>query len=418
LIEKLIPSLKPKVMKSLRLLLAPAILFVNAPFVFAQDTVTKKKFDPDLFARTKNSYTLMQTGYYNRFKSFVNGQETSHSNSLGVNLEWNRWLGGGLGVGLNLDASWSGFHTANDQLTRNWTITPTVSYGKKLSENFNIYFRGGLDLGIEKEIYKTPTITNTDKANLFGYNGTIAAPLKISRYTFITPRILGRHLQLKYDDGKEIDNSIGLQVHLEDYLECDEMECDCMHGHNISKKWYRQGDGLIDYSSNLSLVFGNNKLTYNSTPGSYENNYNKTDINLRGSYYIIDHVAIGGGLVFNRMVQKSSDNTFTYTWNNFIFEPEVTANVPVENGWRNVFFRAGGQFGSERFQIKTGSNTNTDKYGLSGFHLGLGHNTIIADQTALSLYLNYRSTTVKEKGTDDKTQQRGPGVSAGLVHFF
>jgi hypothetical protein len=165
-------------------------------------------------------------------------------------------------------------------------------------------------------------------------------------------------------------------------------------------------------------LFGNNTTTYNNTPGTYKNKYTSTDINLKYSFYVIDYLAIGGGLVINDMVQKSDDNAFKYTWNNFTFEPQVTANVPVENGLRNVFFRGGYQLGAEKFQTKSGSVTNTDKYSVSGFDLGFGHNSFFANHTAFSLYGGYRSTTIKEKDGNDKTKQRGLAFTAGLVHFF
>ncbi|HLG40473.1 MAG TPA: outer membrane beta-barrel protein, partial [Chitinophagaceae bacterium] len=136
------------------------------------------------------------------------------------------------------------------------------------------------------------------------------------------------------------------------------------------------------------------------------------------SNYIIDNVAVGGRLGFLNMVQKSDDNTFRYNWTNFNFEPEVTLNAPVSNGFRNTFIRVGGILGAQKIEFKSPGTTNTDKYTTTGFQLGGGYNTFFTDQSAIQLYGGYRSYVEKEKETDNKTKVRGPFISIGVIHSF
>jgi hypothetical protein len=373
------------------------------------------------FGDKKNSFTYMQNVYYSNTKTIVNDVEVNKSNSLGADLEWNRWFKGGFGAGLELNFNSSGQHPGNnDQLNRYWAISPSISYGTKLgSDKLYTYFRAGATFGNDKDIYKTPTSTNTDKANLSGFDGTVAFPWRVFPNTFLTPKLVARNLTYKYDDGKERTNSFGLVINPEVYLRCDEMRCDCHHGYSYSKKAYDQGSVLIDYTSGISALFGNSKFTYNGPPSiTYENTFSNIFLNGGGSLYVIDGVAIGTRINIGSMVQKSKDTDNKYTWSTFGLEPNVTANLPVNNGWRNLFVQGRYTLESNKYKTVSGTFNNTDNFRDRGFTVGFGYNSFIEEHTAMTIYLGYRSITTRDKSNGDESTNRGLYIDAGTRISF
>src|SRR6185503_12174229 len=129
-----------------------AVLFTILPLslIFGQNKTTNF----DFFAKRQNSYTLQQTGYYGRMTLFDNDQKYGHFNSTWADVDWNHWVGGGLGLGLKASASWSGTHplTNNEQLNRSWSISPQLSYGKTLTDKIGLYGRANVTFGVDKDI--------------------------------------------------------------------------------------------------------------------------------------------------------------------------------------------------------------------------------------------------------------------------
>ena len=404
-------------MKPNQLLVAILVLLFPFCSVFSQDKVGGFEF----FAKKRNSYALEETGYYGRMTNYDNGQKVGHSNRTYADVNWNYWLGGGLGIGLEAYGNWSGSHPTNnnDFLNRNWTLTPSVSYGKTLTDRWGVYGRAGITFGIDKDIFKTPSTTTTDKYNLFGYEAGVSFPYRFSKYTALTATIGYDYLSTKQDEQRDRDYTWGLNLRMEDYLSCSQMSCDPGSGFKLSRNRYQQGSGLITFDTRADLSFGKTKSTNSAFPNlSYTTNYNDADISFNGVYYIIDNLALGGGLEFGRSSSKpantSNENTFTY----FDFNPELNFNLPGSGVIKNFFIKGGGYFGSEKSETTVGPQSYTFKYNNTGFNAGVGYNAFFAEQTALRACVYYRSLTTKEKGTDDKQRQSGIGASVGLVHAF
>src|SRR5689334_15851813 len=113
-------------------LLAAVLLF----FISFTSVLSQPKGGFDFFANKTNSYGLEETGYYGRLTHYDNGQKTGTSNQTYADVNWNYWVKGGLGFGIEAYANWSGSHpnNNNDFLNRQWTISPSVSYGKTLTD--------------------------------------------------------------------------------------------------------------------------------------------------------------------------------------------------------------------------------------------------------------------------------------------
>lgn len=409
-------------MTLLRLFFTAICCFLSFIFVYGQNDGAKKVNTSyaDPFSNGKYSFTFRENIFYGAYKTKADGIEVNKSNRLSMDFGVNRWFKGGWAVGLRFNGDWSGDHPGDiDDLYRSWTVSPSLSYGKELSnDQLYGYIRVGGSIGKSKDIYKTPVSTDEDEADLSGFKATLGLPLRVVDNTFLTTQFHWEGETTNFSDGKEKDNGIGLRVYLEDYLRCSEFTCDRKTKYSLSRDAYDQGSMFIDYNSLLTASFGKTKLTYDITPGSFENKYNNLNFNGGFSYYFIDYLAVGGQLGFRNMLEKSEDNDFKYTWSSFSFAPNITANVPVDNCWRNVFLKAGVNFGSDTYKVDAFGNTSTDKYSQMGFNAGVGFNHFIEKHTAFSATVGYRSNTTKEKDTDDESKTSGIFVSGGLRFSF
>jgi hypothetical protein len=140
-------------MKPLNRLLVTLSLLLVVLIVSGQDKTGTKATSVDFFSKGENSYPSREVAYYGSMKTFFNGQSTGRSNSTYLDLQCNHWFGGGLGAGLSIDANWLGSHNnGTHRLTRNWTISPCISYGKTLNDRLGVYATGELTFGQNKYI--------------------------------------------------------------------------------------------------------------------------------------------------------------------------------------------------------------------------------------------------------------------------
>jgi len=404
-------------MKPLRLLLLTAILILTS-IVFVSGQVGKNA-DFDFFAPRKTSYRLQQTGYYGQMSVYDNGQKTRTTNDTYIDVKGTYWLGKGFGAGLGVEADWAGSHPTNsDILSRTWTIEPSVSYGKMLNDRWGAYMRAEVSFGKDKDIYKSSQTNTTNTSDLFGYGATIGFPYRFSKYSAITTTLSFDYSQDKTDDSKQKDNTFGLGIQMEDYLGCSDFKCDAGSGFNLSKGKYHQGRGFINYETGFFVHTGNSETNYTNPPLSFKDKFNDVNFNFSGSYYIVNNLALGGRLIYTGSVQKSDDNAIRYNNNEFDFVPEVIFNMPADNGWRNLFVKGGGYFGSTKSEIKSNNNTTTNKESFTGYNFGLGYYAFFADETALKICTYHRSITYKDKESDDKTRYQGFAAEVGISHWF
>lgn len=105
--------------------------------------------------------------------------------------------------------------------------------------------------------------------------------------------------------------------------------------------------------------------------------FNNVNLNLRGSYYMIDYVAIGGGLSYG-----------------------------------------GGEFGSTRTEVHSPNTNDISKSSISGYNAGIGYYAFFAEETALKICTYYQAITVKNKDSGDKFRYKGFRAEVGISHAF
>jgi hypothetical protein len=402
-------------MKPLHLLLIPALLFLSVT-LSGQNT---KSTGFDFFAKGQNSYSIREMGYWGQVKIEDNGVDHGHSNDTYIDIDWRHWLGNGFGAGLKIYSDWSGTHPNNsDQLSRTWTISPNISYGKTLTDRWGMYATGEFSFGKDKSIYKSGALNFNNTDDVLGYSGSIAFPYRFSKYTALTMEFGYDHIRSKGGNFKQTDNSAGFSFFLEDYLRCNQIKCDHSTGFKLSINKYDQGRGFIQSETQGKLNFGSIKQSNSSLPDSYKSNYTNADLDLKASYYIIDHLALGGAFGLSHRLNKSDDNSSSLNTNGISFDPEVIINLPADNGWRNLFAKGGGYFGANKNESKSPTGTNTFKTGTTGYNIGVGYYAFLAEETALQTCVYFRSITIKDKDSEDKTKQHGLAISIGLAHSF
>jgi len=407
-------------MKKLRFLLLTVIaLLTSIGFIFGQSSTTNDA-GFDFFAPRKISYRLQQTGYYGQMTIYDNGQKSKTYNDTYIDVKGTWWLGKGLGAGLGVEGDWSGTHYTNnnDDLTRKWEISPSLSYGKMLSNKWGFYARGEVDFGKYKDISKTPQNSTTTISDLFGYSGTLGFPYRISKYSALTTTFGYEYSQVKTDDSKTKKNDFGFDIFPEDYVDYSDLKCDPGSKFQLSGDEYQQGDWFLDYDSRAAYHFGKTELNYITPPQTYKDNFFNLDVNFRGSFYVIDNLALGGGLSYNNSGDKININSIKYNTNQLEFDPEAIFNLPGSGAWRNLFVKGGGYLGSYTSEVKYSNNTTTTKESITGYNFGVGYYAFYAEQTALKICTYYHTVTHKDKETDDKTKYKGFAAEVGIVHSF
>ncbi|MDP4264253.1 MAG: hypothetical protein Q8941_17115 [Bacteroidota bacterium] len=410
-------------MNRLRLLFSGTGLLVPVFFVFGQNTNNKTSPAGSSypFGEKKNEWKLERNFYYGTYNVHENGQKIGHSNTVDLNLEWNRFFWKDFAIGLDIDATWSGDHYTSDYLTRNLMGFLNLTYGQPLSPRANVYFRLGAGIGYDKTISKTSTLTTTDKADIFGIKGTIGFPLQLpgGNNTYLTPKISYRYLNYKYDNSKENDNRFLVGVHLESYLRCGEMACDHRNGFGLSSHLYHSGTSYLGYTSQGAFSFGKTETTYTGTTTSTQKDKNtRGNLEFEYVYYLNNFLGIGAGVGLTDMVQKSDAGDFKYTQTGLSFSPKLVIHPFQEKGINNLFLQLEGGFGSQKTEYNVSGNSTTTKYSTTDFGAYIGYNNLIAEKLSFTPLIGYDWETNKNKQTDIKEKYDRFYFGVGFKKFF
>ncbi|HYM93795.1 MAG TPA: outer membrane beta-barrel protein [Chitinophagaceae bacterium] len=397
------------------------IAFLILPFIFiGQDKKTGTQ-NSSPFAKGKNEFTLTKNFHFDYQNNYVNDQKTGHSNDLGFNVEWNRFVVNNFAIGARFSAGWSGDHlTSSDNLTRDWSAYVNFTYGKPVTDNFNLYARIGVGYGMNKDITKSPSSTITDKTNEYEFKVGIGAPIRLypGGNTYITPRITYGYSNNKFDGGKQTNSDINIGLNFESYLDCIEMICDCHHSFSLSRNMYQQGHSYIGYYSKGMFDLGSSRLTYDNISGNNESNNTDGHIKFGYSYYVANNFAIGSRVGFSTQSQKDKNTDNKSTRTRFDFNPTLTFNLPTTGGWNNAFLQTYGGVGSETDKTTTGTNTITTKYSTSNYGFGIGYNDFFANRLSFTPIIGYEWNSSKNKDTNVKNKNHGLYLQMGVqMHF-
>jgi len=357
------------------------------------------------FTRNFNEFTIQRNFNYTRTKP---DNSDDHSTNIDLKLDYNRFVVDhvGLGVEVNL-SSFKAEYGNSTSKTVDWIAYGNLIYGTSF-DNFNLY--GKLSVGVGKSTDKYGSTTTKD--DLFGYKFEVGSPVHLFNDggNYITPFIGYDFLQRKSSNVKFTDNFFELGFRFENYSPCSAYSCDCHHGRSFSRGAYDQGRSFIGYSSMGDIGFGKSK--YKMGSNSVENDLSGGLFNLEYGYYVIPNLALGAGLSWD--YQKQESGSTDYKSSSLLFRPMITANLPVDNCWNNLFLQGGYGFGVE----KNTSGSNDQKSNLTNYGVYLGFNDFFGKHIAFTPKIGYEWATSKEDNTDIKEKSSGFEFGLGATLRF
>jgi hypothetical protein len=352
------------------------------------------------FSKSFNEFTVQRNFNYMRTKP---DNSDDHTANIDLKVDYNRFVVDhvGLGVEMNLSSLKEEFGNSTSK-TVDWILYGNLIYGTSF-DNFNLY--GKLSVGVGKSTDKfNSTITKDD---LLGYKFEIGSPVHLfdDGGNYITPFIGYDFLQRKSSNIKFTDNGFQLGFRFENYSPCSAYSCDCHHGRSFSRGAYDQGRSFIGYSSMGDFGFG--KTKYKVGNNSTKNDLSGGSLNLEYGYYIIPNLAVGAGLSWDYQKQESTGSD--YKSSSLLFTPMITANLPSDNCWNNLFLQGGYGFGSEKNTV----GSNDTKYNLTNYCVYLGFNDFFGKHITFTPKIGYEWETSKEENTDLKNKWSGLEFSLG-----
>jgi opacity protein-like surface antigen len=408
---------------SILLLQAAGTAQKNRSTTAAVSTITKETIERSPFSRNIWEYTiLIPNVQYNHQNIKTNDIDQGSQSQFALDLGANYYVADHIGIGVELLTDVSVFKSPNNSKSNNssWMTFANLTYGTTSGNDFNFYARAGIGLGGVKNKY-TPATGNaiTDKSDLFGYKLSVGFPIQLNNgVTYFTPEFGYRYQREKFAGGTETDNRFGVNLKLETFLFCKEMQCDSKMHHAFSSGAYDQGRSYLGVSTSGMVGFGNLKTAYDNNFPSSKETYSLGSLDACYKYYVVRDLALGAGIEFGNSVYKNGSNSKS-TNSNFLFMPMVELNIPSDNpGLSNLFIMGGYGVGMQKNEFKNGNNTSTVKYSSAEFCAGLGYNFFFHKGLSFTPTIGYDMSTLKNKTTDIKTKYSGIELEFGIRKFF
>jgi long-subunit fatty acid transport protein len=174
---------------------------------------------------------------------------------------------------------------------------------------------------------------------------------------------------------------------------------------------FSNGTFLIGGTSNLSIGFDTNK----SKSGSSTTTDGKTtsfSLEPAVGYFFMDNLAVGAGLNLSTSTFKADGSGNKSISSSTLFTPFVRY-------YFDKFYAQGAfQVGSEKTEIKISSTTTTFKDGVTGWSLAGGYALMLNESVALEPQIGFRSTTFKNKDSDNKDITSGLFIRMGVFVYL
>jgi len=389
----------------------------------AVKAITKEDLDASPFSKGKWEFTITKPYLdFSHQEVKLNGNSQRKQGNLDLDLGANYYVANGIGVGIEIDASFNPikYNNGAKQHTNRWMAGANFTWGTPISSNFNFYARAGLGFGGVTDKY-TPVSGNstTDKSDLFGFKFAAGFPIQLQndQPVFFTPEFRFRSLREKFDGGTETDNRFGFGVKLGTYLFCREMQCDSKVKHAFSLDAYDQGRSYLGVTTKGMFNFGSVKTEYNNNFPDDKDDYSNADLQVNYMYYVINDLAVGLNIDAGSSTYKNGSANKSNT-SSFTFMPMLEFNIPVEPALHNLFIRGGYGFGSAKTEYTIGSITSTTKYRTTDFCAGLGYNFFFHKGLSFTPIVEYNIGTSKNKTTDNEEKYNGIEFGFGVRKFF
>jgi hypothetical protein len=172
---------------------------------------------------------------------------------------------------------------------------------------------------------------------------------------------------------------------------------------------YEKGNFLVGGSIGMEFTTSKIKFDGNSTT-----DYKDTDFSVdpMAAIFVINNLAVGGALGFSSSTYKEDDD-YKYVSTEITIEPMARYYLP-----QNIFFQARGILGSSTDKEDDAGTIDKDKYGVTGFSLGVGYAYFLGENVAVEPLVGYESKGYKHKDTDVKYVYGGMFLSIGFQIYL
>ena len=365
---------------------------------------------------------LMQNLRLGFYSNQENDQKVSDESNVDFDFETQYFFQKNWAAGLALHWGSGKINYVSDNVNKesNWSAMGTLFYGSSLKAN-KIFWNAQLGIGIGSEKQTDKTASNTTEDKIDFWNFQIIAGLDIlscrTNQVYINPFVGWEHSVKNYGDAEEDRGNFLVGVKLRSSLFWDDYHCDGNSDCPVSKNMYDRGRSFIGYTTNGLFNFGNFDYTSNNGSG-IEGKTNEGHLRIDYNYFFIKNISLGLTASYQYQANKLDDIDFEHNSHSFMIGPKITAHVPVNNCWRNLFGEVGAGFGSSKDETKSGLQNYTYENSRSSYWGGVGYDFVFSPSLSFTPIAEYVSCTDKEKDNDHESKTSGLNVRMGFRYMF
>jgi len=175
---------------------------------------------------------------------------------------------------------------------------------------------------------------------------------------------------------------------------------------------FEKGNMLVGGSLGANISSNRTKNGGNSTLNSRSSNFSFSP---QFGVFIIDNLAIGGGMGLSTGSTKADDSSFKSTSHEVTIEP--MARYYFQKG---IFLQGKFIFGNARTKETNdgGSNTDITMYNVSGWSMSAGYAYFINNHVAIEPQLGYGAKGYKNRESDNKSVDGGLFLRVGFQIYL
>lgn len=354
------------------------------------------------FKKGTTSFSNRTNLNFEKYKSRINGDPMEYD----FRIDPSYFFIDGFAAGLDFHAG--GFSSKNSNSSFNsWQANFTATYGRSITDKINAYIKVFVGPGGSNSEF-TNGNAQTLKATYFDVKGLLGAPIALAEggSAYFTPYFSYDYYKTKTPTNNFTDNTIAFGFKFESYIENGRFATGKKQS-IISEEAYVKGSHFIEFNSlgGVSLNKRQQTAVGNTTLFAKQKN-NNVFIDLGYNYYVIDNVAVGLNLSYNKSksgyIGAGSDNVNT-SW---MIKPVVTAHAPFEGPVHNLFLQAAYGFGVYK----------QPKKNLSEFDVMAGYNLFLNKFIALTPKIGYaiQKATVPKGVSGIPYTDKGINIELGV----
>lgn len=159
-----------------------------------------------------------------------------------------------------------------------------------------------------------------------------------------------------------------------------------------------------DFKTNKSKYDGNT-----STNGNYVN----VSFDPQFGIFVINNLAIGGGLGMSTSAYKEDGSDYKTVTNEFTVQPMVRYYLQ-----QGIFFQGKLMFGGAKDKTTNNGNTDVTSYAVNGWSLAAGYAIFLNNIVAIEPQIGYGGKGYRNKDTDVKSVDNGLFLRVGFQIYL